>query len=155
MVDPTVDRDAVADALEHNLILSPSAGPEWADQLRAWEPLADFVQGVGAKLRPRALYSKDELAALIDGVATRWNRLSEAGKSVVANLQSLTEGHTIASVAFAAGECSAVEFANAVLAATPLHHLFGISFDDDASQRSSTGTRSGSTRTSLACAPTT
>lgn len=132
-VDPTVDRDTVAHALEHDPILFPSAGPEWADQLRAWEPLANFVQGVGAKLRPRVSYKQDELAALVDGVTTRWNRLSEAGKSVVGNLRALSEGHIIASVAFAAGECSAVEFANAVLAATPLHHLFGISFDDETS----------------------
>ena len=132
-IDPEVDRDTVAHALKHDPILDPAAGPEWAEQLRAWEPVASFVRGVGAKLRPRAAYSEDELAALIDGVATRWNRLSEAGKSVVANLQVLTEGNIIASVAFAAGECTPVEFANAVLAATPLHHLFGIDFDDDVS----------------------
>jgi rubredoxin len=127
-LSPRIDRDAIAHRLEHDPILYPAAGPEWADQLRAWEPLADFLRGVGAKLRPRVSYSQDELAALIDGVETRWNSLSEAGKSVVTNLQAFTEGHTIASVAFAAGECSVVEFANAVLAATPLHHLFGISF---------------------------
>jgi rubredoxin len=132
-IDPEIDRENVAHALEHDPILDPAAGPEWADQLRAWEPVADFVQGVGAKLRPRAAYDEDDMAALLDGVATRWNRLSEAGKSVVANLQVLSEGHIIAAVAFAAGECTAVEFANAVLAATPLHHLFGISLDDDVS----------------------
>lgn len=132
-VGQEIDRDTVAQALEHDPILYPAAGPEWADQLRAWEPVADFVRGVGAKLRPRVSYSQDELAALIDGVMTRWNRLSGAGKSVVANLQVLTEGNIIASVAFAAGECTAVEFANAVLAATPLHHLFGIDLDDDVS----------------------
>lgn len=132
-IDPELDRDTVAHALEHDPILDPAAGPEWADQLRAWEPVAKFVRGVGAKLRPRAAYEQVELAALIDGVTTRWNRLSAAGKSVVANLQVLTEGNIIASVALAAGECTPVEFANAVLAATPLHHLFGIDFDDDVS----------------------
>jgi len=130
MADPQIARDDVAHSLQHDPILYPSAGPEWADQLRAWEPLAGFLLGVGAKLRHRTAYSGDELAALIDGVETRWNRLSEGGKAVVANLNVLTEGHTIASVAFAAGECSAVEFANAVLAASPLHRLFGVSLDD-------------------------
>jgi rubredoxin len=130
-VNPRIDRDAIAYSLEHDPVLYPAAGPEWADQLRAWEPLADFLRGVGANLRPRVSYSQDELAALIDGVQTRWNSLSAAGKSVVANLQAFTEGHTLASVAFAAGECSVVEFANAVLAATPLHHLFGISFYEE------------------------
>lgn len=130
-VSPTIGRDAIAHWLEHDPLLYPAAGPEWADQLRAWEPVAAFLRGAGAKLRPRVSYSQDELAALIDGVETRWNNLSGAGKSVVANLQALTEGHTIASVAFAAAECSVVEFANAVLAATPLHHLFGISFYEE------------------------
>ncbi|OBI92880.1 hypothetical protein A5661_24935 [Mycobacterium asiaticum] len=130
VADPHIPRDAVAHALEHDPILYPSAGPEWANQLRAWEPIADFVQGVGAKLRPRVSYSEEELIALADGITTRWNRLSDSGKAVVANLVTLTEGHAIASVAFAAGECSALAFANAVLAATPMHRLFGIYPDD-------------------------
>jgi len=128
--DPNIPRDDVAHALEHDPILYPAAGPEWADQLRAWEPVADFLKGLGARLRPRASYKEVELGALIDGVATRWNRLSVAGKSVVANLVTLTEGHAITSVAFAAGECSSVAFANTVLAATPMHRLFGIDLDD-------------------------
>lgn len=125
-----IPREAVAHALEHDPILYPAAGPEWVGQIRAWEPISEFVEGVGAKLRPRVSYSDEELAALVDGISTRWNRLSDAGKSVVANLVTLTEGNVIASVAFAAGECSALAYANAVLAATPMHRLFSIVSDD-------------------------
>ena len=101
------------------------------ESARAWESAGRLRPGELAQSSALALaYSDDELAALIDGVATRWNRLPEGGKAVVANLQALTEGHIIASVAFAAGECSVLEFGNAVLAASPLHRLFGVSMDD-------------------------
>ena len=35
--DPKIEREQVEQALKHDPILHPSAGPEWTDQLRAWE----------------------------------------------------------------------------------------------------------------------
>jgi hypothetical protein len=52
------------------------------------------------------------------------NKLSPAGRSVVLNLQTLTDGHLIATVALASRACNELVYAHAVLAASPMHHTF-------------------------------
>lgn len=123
-------REQVEHALQRDPVLHPSAGPEWTDQLRAWESLDAFLGSLGAELHPQVSYSDDRWAALVDALAARWSKLSPMGKSVVINLQALTEGNLIAPLALASGACSDIEFGHAVLAGSPLHHTFGFPNDE-------------------------
>ena len=41
VADTKIERGRVERDLQHDPILHPSAGPEWTDQLRAWEPIAE------------------------------------------------------------------------------------------------------------------
>ncbi len=124
--DAVLERCRVAEWLEEDPILHPSGGPEWTDQLRAWEPVDEFLRTLGAELHPRPAYSDDTWQGLVDAVWTRWKRLSHSGQAVVLNLCPMTAGNLIASVALASGACSDIEFAHAVLATSPLHHTFGL-----------------------------
>jgi hypothetical protein len=54
------------------------------------------------------------------------------------NLHPLTDGHTIAPLALVSGACSDIEFAHAVLAASPLHHTFGFPNDEMSSEEQHT-----------------
>lgn len=123
--DEHIGRERVEHILNHDPILDPSAGPEWTDQLRAWEPVDAFLNSLGAELHPRVKYEDEGWNKLVDAIWTRWNKLSPPGKAVVLNLHPLTEGHLIATLALASGVCTEIEYAHAVLAASPLHHAFG------------------------------
>ena len=127
----TITNEQVATHLENDPVLHPSAGPEWTDQLRAWEPIREFLESIGAELHPRPGYTGEQWKLLVDALATRWNKLSEPGKAVVINLFTLTEGNLIASLAFASGACSEIEFGHSVLAASPLHFTFGWPVDEE------------------------
>ena len=70
-------------------------------------------------------YSAEAWNRLVDAIWSRWNRLSPAGRSVVINLLTMTEGHVIASLALVSRACTNVEYGNVVLAASPMHHVFG------------------------------
>ncbi len=120
----SIDRSHVADLFGDDPILWPSPGPEWTEQLRAWEPIADFLRSLGAELYPATDYTQDGWKTLVDAVHLRWNRLSDAGKAVVDNLRNLSGGHVIASVALASRACTTVEYANAVLSASEAHIAF-------------------------------
>jgi Putative DNA-binding domain len=128
--DAVIERTVVDDALSRDPVLYPSAGPEWTDQLRAWEPLKDFLHSLGAELRPRVKYEDDAWEKLVDALHKRWSGLSAQAKAVVANLHPLTEGNLVAAIAFASRACSEIEFAHAVLAASPLHHTFAFPSDE-------------------------
>jgi hypothetical protein len=123
--DEQVGRDHVEHVLEHDPILNPSAGPEWTDQLRAWQPVDAFLNSLGAELHPRVKYEDEGWNNLVDALWTRWNKLSAPGKAVVLNLHPLTEGHLVATLALASRACTEIEYAHAVLAASLLHHTFG------------------------------
>lgn len=128
--DEQIGRDHVERLLEHEPILHPSAGPEWTDQLRAWEPLDAFLNSLGAELHPRVNYTDEGWNKLVDALWTRWNKLSAPGKAVVLNLHPLTDGHLIATLALTSRACTEIEYAHAVLAASPLHHTFGFPSDE-------------------------
>lgn len=123
--DMKIERDQIEHDLTHDPILHPSAGPEWTDQVRAWEPIGEFLELLGAELHPQGQYSEGAWNKLVDAIWTRWNKLSSAGKSVVINLQTLTEGHLIAAIALASRACNEIAYAHSVLAASPMHHTFG------------------------------
>ena len=128
----------VEQALRHDPLLHPSGGREWADQLRAWEPISRFLESMGSRLSPMPSYSAENFSAMALSLSSRWNELSEAGKAVMSNLHPLTEGHTIAPLALVSGACTEIEFANAVLAASPLHHSFGFPNDEMSSEEQHT-----------------
>lgn len=128
--ETAVDREHVEHLLESDLMMFATAGPEWIDQLRAWEPVDQFLRSLGAELHPRGKYNAEAWDKLVDAIWTRWNKLSPSGKAVVLNLHPLSGGHLIAAIGLASGAYSDIEYANAVLAATPLHYTFGFPSED-------------------------
>jgi hypothetical protein len=134
-----LDADEIGHMLHHDPVLHPTPGPEWTDQLRAWEPLTSFLASLGAELKPLVHYfdyqgevstPKESWTTLVEAVAQRWQKLSPAGKAVVLNLHPLSGGHFIAAVAVASRVCTDIHFGHAVLAASPLHHTFGFPNDE-------------------------
>ena len=128
--DSELKREDTDHILRHDPVLHPSAGQEWLAQLRYWGPLDEFLQSLGAELHPQVHYGKKEWDELVDALTNRWNKLSPMGKSVVTNLQNMTNRHTIAALALASGACSASEFGHAVLAASLESYIFEFPNDD-------------------------
>ena len=115
--------EMIADSLEADPFYFPSNGPEAADQFRV---LGATTHGLfRGEYRPRVAYSKVEWGELCATMAGLWNDLDSAQKAVVINLTTLSEGHFTAALVLAADEITDVEFANVVVAGSPLHWAFG------------------------------
>ena len=136
-----LEANEIEHMLHHDPVRHPTPGPEWTDQLRAWEPLIEFLASLGAELHPLGSYfdygpgegertPRDSWATLVAALAQRWKKLSPVGKAVVLNLHPLSEGHLIAAIAMASRACTDIEFGHAVLAASPLHHTFSFPSDE-------------------------
>ncbi|MGH8071080.1 MAG: hypothetical protein ACRERE_38775 [Candidatus Entotheonellia bacterium] len=105
--------DEIPSILDADPIFHPSAGPEWGDQRRAWEPLAKFFAGLGHKLRPRARYSEDDWYSLCQMFFNLWQSLDTPQKAVVENLIVLLDHQFVASVALVTRSVNDTEYANA------------------------------------------
>jgi hypothetical protein len=115
--------EMIADSLEADPFYFPSNGPEAADQIRSWVPL--LMSFFGGEYRPRADYSEVEWGELCATIASLWNDLDAAQKAVIVNLTALSDGHFTAALALSTEKITDVEFANAVVAGSPLHWVFG------------------------------
>lgn len=112
-------------------ILNPSAGPEWTDQMRAWEPIASYLESFSIHLRPWGLYSKKERKSLGEVVRKELDNLEPPEVAVFHNLYHLYGRSIIGPLAFLRAPLSIVEFANAAVASSPLHYTFSMPVDED------------------------
>lgn len=112
--------------LEHDPIFYPSAGPEWPEQLSAWEGARKFLDDRGHRLRPRPAYSLEEWTSLGTSLASLFETLSRPQRAAVDSLRTLLDGTVVFALAFVTNSLEPNEYAHAVLAASLAHAgIFG------------------------------
>jgi hypothetical protein len=112
--------------LEHDPIFYPSAGPEWPEQLSAWEGARKFIEERGHALHPRPGYQSDEWTSLGEALARLFETLSRPQRAAVDTLRSVFDGTVIFALALVTNSLEPNEYAHAVLAASPAHTgIFG------------------------------
>jgi hypothetical protein len=113
--------------LEHDPVFYPGAGPEWVDQLSAWEGARAFIKNTtGQDLRPRTSYGPAEWTSLAQTLSRVFDALPSPQRAAVDSLRTLFEGTVVFALALAMGNMGLDEYTSAVLATSPAHAgIFG------------------------------